>query len=244
MLHWHMATHNMKTTLILLSTVCAIMVIVGGIALVGTHRSNRTLENENRRLAGELGVAEVTAAALRAEKQQSSERLTAAQELSTSLLTKLAETEAANPKSTVAPEVKPYQATAYLGQTVLGPVWIVPRNLRMDTNAQRYVYEPVVVVDERYRGSFVTHHTNIVEREVAKTYVDHNYYATDYYTEPAYYYRPSHPRGSNYFPRPVPTPLPAQPLPPQPKFKADNSGVMQQKLMIPADQIKTLPIGR
>ena len=125
---------------------------------------------------------------------------------------------------------------------MLGPVWIVPRNLRMDTNAQRYVYEPVVVLDERYRGSFVTYQTNIVEREVATTYVDHNYYANDYYTEPAYYYRPNYPRGANYFPRP--TPLPAQPLPPQPKFKADSSGVMQQKLMIPADQIKTLPIGR
>jgi hypothetical protein len=234
----------MKTTLILLSTVFAIVIIAGGIALVGTHRSNRTLENENRRLAGELGVAEVAAAALRAEQQQNAERLTAAQELSTSLLTKLAETEAANPKSTVAPEVKPYQATAYLGQALLSPVWIVPHNLRMDTNAQRYVYEPVVVLDERYRGSFVTYQTNIVEREVAKTYVDHNYYAATYFTDPAYYYPPRYPQGSNHFPRPLPKPLPAQPLPPQPKFKADSSGVMQQKLMIPADQIKTLPIGR
>lgn len=234
----------MKTTLILLSTVFAIVIIAGSSALLGTHRSHRTLENENRRLAGELGAAEAAAAALRAEQHQSAERLTAAQELSTSLLTQLAETEAANPKSPVAPEVKPYQATAYLGQAVLGPVWIVPRNLRMDTNAQRYVYEPVVVLDERYRGSFVTYQTNIVEREVAKTYVDHNYYAANYYTEPAYYYPPRPPRGSNYFPRPLPTPLPAQPLPSQPKFKADSSGVMQQKLMIPADQIKTLPIGR
>lgn len=234
----------MKTTLILLSTVFAIVIIAGGSALVGTHRSNRTLENENRRLAGELGVAEWAAAALRAEKQQSSERLTAAQELSTSLLTRLAETEAANPKSTVAPEVKPYQATAYLGQALLGPVWIVPRNLRLDTNAQRYVYEPVVVLDERYRGSFVTYQTNIVEREVAKTFVDHNFYATTFFTGPAFCYPPSHPRGSNQFPRPLPAPLPAQPLPPQPKFKADSSGVMQQKLMIPANQIKTLPIGR
>jgi len=234
----------MKTTLVLLSTVIAIVVIAGGIALVGTHRSNRILENENRRLAGELGVAEAAAVTLRAEKQQNSERLTAAQELSTSLLTKLAETEADNPKITDAPEVKPYQTTAYLGQTLLGPVWIVPRNLRMDTNTQRYVYEPVVVLDERYRGSFVTHHTNIVEREVAKTYVDHNYYANDFYTGPAYYFPARYPHGSNHFPRPLPTPLPAQPSPPQPKFRADSSGMMQQKLMIPADQIKTLPIGR
>lgn len=239
-----MTTHNMKTTLILLSTVFPIVIIAGGIALVGMHRSNRTLENSNRRLAGELGVAEAAAAALCAEKKQNSERLTAAQEFSTSLLTKLAEAEAENPKTPVAPEVKPYQATAYLGQALLGPVWIVPRNLRMDTNAQRYVYEPVVVLDERYRGSFVTYQTNIVEREVAKTYVDHNYYAANYYTGPAYYYPPRQPGGSNHFPRPLPTPLLTQPLPPQPKFKADNTGVMQQKLMISADQIKTLPIGR
>lgn len=221
-------------------------VMAGSVALFGLYRSRAALETENRKLAEQLRNAETATAALSAEKHQGTEQLAAAQELSTSLLGKLAAAEAANPKSAPAPEVKAYQVPAYLGQALLGPVWIVPRNVRMDTNTQRYVYENSVVLEERYRGFFVTHYTNIVEREVATTYVDNNYYPTTFYTEPAYYYVPGHSHGSNHFPRPTPLPSPLPPTtpPPPPNVNSGAGKITPQKLMIPADRIKTLPIGR
>jgi hypothetical protein len=144
-----------------------------------------------------------------------------------------------------APVVAPYQAQAYLGKAPLGWVWIIPQNLRKDTNTQRYVYEPIVWLDEGMRKQFVTHHTNVVEREVeSPAYVN-----TAYYPEPylyGYYYYPTYPihrppGNTNRPPVSVWPPATVQPLPQQP-FNPGSGTVTAQKLGTPAGAIKTRPV--
>jgi len=129
--------------------------------------------------------------------------------------------------------MKPYQAEAFLGQRPLGLVWIVPRNLRMDTNSQRFVYEPVVCLDERLRSQFLLHHTNIVEREVDRpVYVNNSYYPAPYYVYP-FSYAGSH---SNR-----PSTRPPTTAPPPPTFNPGNGTIIKQPIGTPAEKIRTFP---
>jgi len=228
----------MKTAVIILSAGLIIISVVGATVFVGSHRSNRALREANRKLEAELEVAQKLADALRSEKQDTTVQLTGAQDSLQTLQAQIAEYEDAKAKEAAAaavpPTANPYQVPAYLGQTYLGQAWVVPRNVRMDTNTQRYVCEPVIVLNESFRNSFTTFYTNIVEREIPTTYVENNNIA-----RPAYYYlAPIHHGG----PKP-PMPPPQSPAIPQPAptFNPGSGVVTPQVLGTSGGSIKTRP---
>ena len=240
----------MKTALIILGACFIVLCVASGAVLIGAFHSQRDLREANRKMGANLRTAQTTTDVLLAEKQEMAQQLSAFRELTENLQSRVTDHETASALEAEsqgkAPVVAPYQAQAYLGQKPLGWVWIVPQNLRKDTNTQRYVYEPVVWLDEGLRKQFVTHHTNVVEREVeSRTYVNNAYYSDPYlygYSYPTYPI-PRPPPGSNCPPvhtppiRPSPAPLPIQPTP-QP-FNPGNGTVTAQRLGTPAGAIKT-----
>lgn len=230
----------MKTILIILGACFVVLFVAVAGVLVVERRSTRDLHEANQRLQTELRATQAQAEAVLAEKEETVKQLVHMQGVSDDFKARIAEVESAKAKEseTGVPVVAPYQAQAYLGQKPLGWVWIMPHNLRKDTNTQRYVYEPVVWLDEGLRKQFVTHHTNVVEREVeSRTYVNSTYYPqpTYYYTYPTYPI-PRPPPGSNC-PPPVVTPPTVQPIP-RP-FNPGSGTVTAQRLATPAGAIKT-----
>lgn len=242
--------------MLIISTVgLAIVGLVAGGGLLFELHANRDLRASNRALETELRVAQKTLEALRKENQEIAEQLAKTQDASAVLQKRIAEIEADGAKDSEAPMappvVAPYQVPAYLGQTYLGPAWVVPRNFRMDTNAQRYVYEPVVWLDENLRNNFVVHHTNVVEREVETTYVQNSYYP-----QPLYFLSSSHRhhRGPVQLPSvprsPSPPQAPQVPSAPQlpvsgmqptARFNPGSGATTPQRLGISAGSIKTRP---
>jgi hypothetical protein len=227
----------MKALVIILSGSLAILATVGGAALNRTHRSNRDLRATNREIQSETQMNKALAESLRLERDQLREQVDALK----SVISKpqapasQAGSKAADPDKTASEPVaapSAYPVPVYVGKSLLGQGWVVPQNLRMNTNTQRYAYDPVVMIDEKFRRTFAYYVTNIVEREV-QTYVDNNYYqpVPDYYA--AY----------PVYPGIGVTNLPRQPIAtlPAPKFNPGNNGIMQQKLGIPASAIKTIP---
>jgi hypothetical protein len=240
----------MKTALIILGTCLILLCVAGSAGLIGAFHSQRDLREANRKMEADLRAAQTTTDTLLAEKQEMARQLSVFQELTESLQSRIVDQETARGSEMESqrkvPAVSPYQAQAYLGKTSLGWVWIIPHNLRKDTNTQRYVYEPVVWLDEGLRKQFVTHHTNVVEREVEpRTYAN-----TAYYPEPyvyGYYYPPypiPRPPGSNCPPvQPPVQPPPAVPVQPVPQpFNPGSGKVIAQRLGTPAGAIKTRPV--
>lgn len=230
----------MKTVPIILGA-CFVVLCVASAVVVVAGRSTRDLQDANQRLQRELGDAEAKLEALLAERTETANQLVLAQGESEEFKARMAEVEAAKTREAEAeagvPVVTPYQAQAFLGQQPLGWVWIIPQNLRKDTGTQRYVYEPVVWLDEGMRKQFVTHHTNVVEREIeSRTYVN------SYYPQPAYYYttpfRP--PIVTNCPPVHTPPAMPVRPAPQQ--FNPGSGTVTAQRLATPAGAIKTRPV--
>ena len=223
-----------------------VLLVASGAGLMGALHSQRGLRQSNQKMDSALRAAQAATDTLLAEKQEMARQLSVFRELTETLQSRIVdhETAAASEMESQGkmPVVAPYQAQAYLGKTSLGWVWIIPHNLRKDTNTQRYVYEPVVWLDEGLRKQFVTHHTNIVEREVeSRTYAN-----TAYYPEPyvygGYYYPPypvPRPPGSNCPPVHAAPVLPVQPTP-QP-FNPGSGKIIAQRLGTPAGAIKTRP---
>jgi len=253
------AIDPMKAALIILGSCLVILCVASGIVFIEAFQSKRNLRAAGQKMEAELRVAQAKASSVVAEKQEMERQLQVFRELTENLQSQITDLPTGNSSEPVSagkpPVVAPYQAQAYLGKTPIGWVWIIPQNLRMDTNAQRYVYEPVVWLDEGFRKQFVTHHTNIVEREVEpRTYVN-----TAYYPEPylyGYYYYPSYPNsrppiGSNSppgwpshptRPGPVTPTLPTTPVQPVPQpFNPGSGTVTAQRLGTPAGAIKTRP---
>jgi len=249
----------MKTALIILGACFAILCVASCAVLIGAFQSQRGLREANQNIETELRTAQTTANALQAEKQEMVRQLSVFQELTENLQSRIAGHEIAANEAGLqekAPAVAPYQAQAFLGKTPLGRVWIIPQNLRKDPNTQRYVYEPVVSLDEGLRKQFVTHHTNVVEREVeSQAYVNTAYYPEPYsygYYYPTYpaYPNPRPPIESNRPPvwpphtRPIP-PAVTPPTPVQPVAQPFNPGsgkVTAQQLGTAAGAIKTRPV--
>ncbi len=228
----------MKTNVIILGASLVVVSVVGAAVLINAHLSNRALRDVNRKLEADLQVAQKLADALRSEKQGTEAQLAGVQDSVQKLEAQLAEYDSARAKeaaeAAVPPAATPYQVPAYLGQTFLGQAWVIPRNVRMDTNTQRYVCEPVIVLNENFRNSFTTFHTNIVEREVPTTYVENNNIA-----QPAYYYSaPIHRRWPHSS-----TPPPQAPATPQPAptFNPGSGAVTPQVIGTPGGSIKTRP---
>jgi hypothetical protein len=231
----------MKTAPIILGACFVVLCVASAVVLVA-GRSTRDLQDANQRLQRELNAAEARLEVLQAEKTETANQLALAHGETEEFKARMAEIEAAKTTEAEseagAPVVAPYQAQAFLGQKPLGRVWIIPQNLRKDTNSQRYVYEPVVWMDESLRKQFVTHHTNVVEREVeSRTYVN------SYYPQPAYYYTtPFWPPIVTNCP-PVQPPPPAMPVRPAPQqFNPGSGTVTAQRLATPAGAIKTRPV--
>lgn len=233
---------SMKTTVLPLSLSLVVVCIVGGTLLVVGLFSHRDLTRTNERLTQELATTKAHLNSLQAGQQSVAKQLADALGESQRLQARLAELEAKSNEqdSAAAPQpVSPYQAAAYLGKKSLGLAWIIPRNSRLDTNLQRYVYEPVVLLDEKLRRQFEVHHTNIVERTVeVPTYVENNYYDDQW---PYYWSYPWYGGGgtvTNRPPRPNP-PVASQPI--YPPFNPGSGAVIPQRLGTPAGKIKTFP---
>jgi len=237
----------MKTALIILGTSLVVLCVASGVLFIETLQSKRALRAAGQKMEAELSAAQSKASSLLTEKQEMETQLQVFRELTETLQSRITDLSTGNSGESASdgkpPVVAPYQAQAYLGKTPIGWVWIIPQNLRMDTNAQRYVYDPVVWLDEGMRKQFVTHHTNIVEREVETQ----NYVNTTYYPEPVYYVssplfptRPIHrpPGMTNRPPVSILPPTPIQPVPQQP-FNPGSGAVTVQKLGTPAGAIKT-----
>ena len=226
----------MKTALIILGVCFVVVCGAGSLVLMNGARANRDLQEANRKLREDLRAEQAKSDSLAAENQVTAKQLELAGELSENLKARIAEIETTSAKEgengDTVPTVAPFPAQAYLGQKLLGQAWIIPKNLRKDPANQRYVYDPVVWLDEKLRGSFVIHHTNVVEREI-ETQTQYN---TTYYPQPVYFVSSPfrHRHGTNASP---PTPsLPAVPI-----FKPGNGTVIPQQLGTPAAQIKTRP---
>jgi hypothetical protein len=228
----------MKTARSILSVCLAVVCVAGSLGLAAGLHANRVLREANRKLAAELREAQGRLDALLAEKQETARQLALGRDSAENLQNRMAEVEAAKKAESEAPPpvASPYQAQAYLGQESLGWAWIVPRNYRKDTNTQRYVYEPVVCLDENLRKRFVIHYTNVVEREIeSRTYINNTYYP-----QPVYY--------THFYPRhyrPLSNSWTSTPRPPVPRRQADVPAatikMRPQVLGTPASQIKPLP---
>lgn len=216
--------------LLTISSVClAALLVIAGITWTTEVQANRDLRKTNLRLEADLRSAQEESRMLRAEHGAVTTQLAAAQETAAELHAQLAEQHHGQDtelQPDTVPSFNPFPAQAYLGQRHLGQAWIIPRNIRKDPKTQGYVYEPVIWLDENLRKGFVTHHTNIVEREVgARTYVN-----TVQYPQPVYYgYRPIYQRPpTNSFP-------PAPQLPNPPGSLPGNGLLIPQKIWRPSD---------
>jgi hypothetical protein len=237
----------MKTATIILSVCLAVLCVASGVLCFQAFQSKRDLQVARQKLKPELQNEQARAEALIAEKAELSRKLQVFQELTENLQSQLTDLTKGNSSEGSSeakpPVVSPYQAQAYLGKTPIGWAWIVPHNLRKETNSQRYVYEPIIWLDEGMRKQFVTHHTNIVEREVeVPVSVNSVYYPEPgyYVSSPVYPVPPIHwpPGSSNRPPVPILPPTAIQPQPQQP-FNPGSGAVAVQKLGTPAGAIKT-----
>lgn len=211
---------------------------IGSPALVGAHRSNQALRTANQQLERELRTAQAKADASRTENEESAKQLKLLRDALDILQSRISEMDAANTQEAAVaanpPEVKPYQAPAYVGRELLGSAWVIPRNVRMDTNTQRYVYETVIALDESLRGRFVTYFTNVIERAIPTTLVD------NYYPPTVNYIAASSTEQRETFRSPPPPQAPGPPAP-APKFDPGNGTTTPQRLGTAAGDIKTRP---
>jgi len=215
----------------------SVLCLALGSTAISSHRAAVELRHKNETLQSDLQAARTRADSLTTEKQETAQQLASVITRHGELTSRIRELEAAETEdmaqSTSPANLRPYQAEAYIGRKSIGLVWIVPRNLRLETNSQRYVYEPVVCLDEKLRKFFEVHHTNIVERTLeTPVYVNNSYY------EEPYYYAVGHwPRQTNSWPsQPAPAPYPTPP-----PFNPGSGTIIRQPIGTPAEKIKTYP---
>jgi hypothetical protein len=118
---------------------------------------------------------------------------------------------------------------AFVGQENVGGAWIVPHNVRMDSELGRYVYEPVLMIDDTAKKHFTVHHTNVVQREVHSTQIYNQGYRYPYYyyVTPRYPHKPIHPPDK-----------PEQPLPPgEMNPPPVNDGAINAQVFAPPSSI-------
>jgi hypothetical protein len=167
---------------------------------------------------------------LRQEKAGISEKLTALEQMESELRERVDSLEAsANALTEVTP--RPYRVRAFVGQDNVGQAWIVPHNVTRDTESGRYLFEPVLVIDESSKKYFTEHHTNVVEREVYTTQV-----YQDGYRYPYYYYVNSGRPGRPGRP-PVKPEHPIAPQPPEPQITSGPD--MNARMFAPPNSIVT-----
>ncbi len=244
------ASKHMKTYLSIVSVCCAAGLLTAGILLSATLQSNRHLRESTQKVEAELRNARTTTETLQAANRELIRQLEVFRTLTETLQSRVADFEAAPPAESETagspPAVSPFRAQAYVGKSPLGWAWIVPHNVRKDPKSQRYVYDPVVWLEEGLRGRFTTHHTNVVEREVqTQSYPPTTYYPevvySGYTTWPVYPSPPIHrPPGMTNPPPIVTPPTPIQPVP-QP-FNPGSGSITVQQLGTPAAAIKTRPV--
>ena len=233
----------MKNLKVILGTSLLVLAVAGGASLTNAQRSSRALSETNRTISTNLQEAQTLADNLRKENEALLKELARVREELAATVVPANRT--ADSEKRIEPELpRAYQVPVYLGKTLLGNGWVVPQNPRLNTNTHHYAYDPVLVLNESFRESFVVHHTNIVEREVPTTY-------NNYYPPPVYYLYGGHHHGTNRPPftnlppqQPIPpqSPVPPTQLPqPPPKFNPGNDGIMKQELGIPDKDIKTRP---
>jgi len=171
----------MKTFLTVLTT-CLVLLTVGTLSLLGWQfHQSRELAEVNHQLTQELRQSKQTVEDLTGEKAAVSEMVATMEAREEELRARVESLEQAGQTAAEALP-QPYRVRAFLGQDNLGGAWIIPHNVKRDPESGRYIFEPVLVVDESAKNHFTVHHTNVVEREVYTT----EYY--DGYNRYPYYY--------------------------------------------------------
>jgi len=199
-----------------LMTSCLALVTVGIVVLLTWQsRVNRQLVGDNSQLSRELRQSQDTVATLTAEKTGISDKLAALEHREKELRDRVDSLE----EATEAPP-RPYRVRTFVGRENIGEAWMVPVNVTRDTQSGRYLFEPVLVIDESARDHFTAYRTNVVEREVYTTEVYQDGYDYPY----VYYATPGRPGGTNRPPyrpgRPTRPEAPAPSASPQPNARA------------------------
>lgn len=209
----------MKAFLTLLTSCLALVTVGIVVLLTWQSRVNRQLVGANSQLSRELRQSQDTVATLTGEKTGISDKLAALELREKELRDRVDSLEAA----TEAPP-RPYRVRAFVGRENIGAAWMVPVNVTRDTQSGRYLFEPVLVIDESARDHFTAYRTNVVEREVYTTevyqdpYSGANGYPYFYYVTPG---RPEKPdRPPNRPGRPTPPRSPEPQPTPQPDARA------------------------
>ncbi len=86
---------------------------------------------------------------------------------------------------------QPFQARAFVGKDFIGMAWVVPSNIKENTETGEYQFEPVIWIDEKSRKTFTQ--TNVVEREVVRNNSYTQVYQQPYWNSYPVWVRPSHP---------------------------------------------------
>lgn len=183
----------MKALITSLSILAAFLFVLLLTTLAFAWHGQRRLAAVNANLRTELEAARLALDTAAAESQSTTERLARLETTAAGLESEL---EAVKASAKAAEETlpRPYRVRAFLGKDSLGEAWMIPQNIKRDPDSGRYVFEPVLLLDESSRSRFTVHHTNVVQTEVLTT--DYTPY---YYRYPYSYggWYPTLPGGSN-----------------------------------------------
>ena len=158
-----------------------VLFTAGTLALLAWQfHHTRQLTADNAHLSQELVQSREAVTTLTDEKASISETLVSLQAMETELRERVDSLEA-EAKTAADTTPRPYRVRAFVGQANVGQAWIVPHNVTRDPESCRYLFEPVLVIDESAKKHFTEHHTNVVEREVYTTEIYENYNRYPYY---------------------------------------------------------------
>jgi len=198
----------MKSVKILVNTlaICVSLLCAAVVALLLLQQSQaRQLADANTLLTRELAHYHAKASTLVERETELSRRVTDLTVKERDLRGHLEQLEQ-EAKTAAEATPRPYRVRAFLGQEAVGGAWIIPHNVTRDPVSGRFVYEPLLLIDESARDHFTVNHTSVVERTVntIEIYDDYAAYPYAYYATPG---RPGRPGGSNTPPA-VPRPHP------------------------------------
>jgi type II secretory pathway pseudopilin PulG len=189
-------------------SVLAVLLFVLLLAVLGfAWQGQRRLATDNANLKAELAETRLALDAAVTEHQATTDRLTSLESTAAGLESELKEVKA-SAKAAEETLPRPYRVRTFLGKDSLGEAWMIPQNIKRDPASGRYVFEPVLLLDESNRNRFTVHHTNFVQTEILTT--DYTPYDYGY---PYYYgtWYPGIPGGTN---QPPVNPQPPGPMPP------------------------------
>lgn len=218
----------MRIFLAILTACLALFAATALALLTWQSHQNRQLAAVNVQLTRDLNHSHEDITALTQEKAGISEKLAALEEMETELRKRVDSLEA-DAKTVAEARPQPYRVRAFVGQDSVGGAWIIPHNVTLNDELGRYVYEPVLLIDESARKHFTVHHTNVVEREVYTTqvYQDDYYYPYYYYITPGRPGKPGRPPGK-----------PEQPVGPRPSEPRINyQSDMNARMFAPPNSI-------